>query len=137
MTQVVATRLQPLVQFREFPFGTADDPSMRDSFSPGPWQMQDKALAYLRAGHVLAVLMGADLADPFDPSARANPVIDGKVEGGATPMTDGTWLWPAALIYFIEQYNLRVPHEFIDHAAASGWRVDRQVVSQGLYEYDY
>jgi hypothetical protein len=130
MTQATATRLKPLVHFREFPFGTADDPSMREFFSPGPWQMQDNVLAYLRAGHVLSVLMGADLPDPFDPGARANPVIAGKVEGGATPMTDGTWLWPAGLIYFIEKYNLRVPREFIEHAAATGWRVDREAAAR-------
>jgi hypothetical protein len=137
MTQAIATRLKALVHFREFPFGTADDPSMQEFFSPGPWQMQDKVLAYLRAGHELGVLMGADLLDPFEPGARANLVIEGKVGSGATPMTDGTWLWPAAFVYFIEKYNLRVPREFIGHAAATGWQVDREAVARGQYEYDY
>jgi hypothetical protein len=137
MTQDVEIRLKPVVHFREFPFGTPADPSMREFMAPQPWEMQDKVLAYLRSGCILAHVMGADLPDWFDPSRRANPIIDGQLEGGVTPMTDGTWFWPAGLIYFIEKYNVRVPQEFIEHAAASGWRVDREAVSRGSYEYDY
>jgi hypothetical protein len=137
MVQAVTTRLKAVVHFREFPFGTAYDPSMKEFFSPGPWEMQDKVPAYLRGGYVLGYLMGADLPDPFDPGARANPLIEGKLEGGANPMTDGTWFWPAGLIYFVEKYNLRLPQEFVEHAAATGWRVDREAVARGLYEYDY
>jgi hypothetical protein len=81
--------------------------------------------------------MGADLPDWFDPSQRANPMIDGGRLGGVTPMTDGVWFWPAALIYFIEKYNVRVPSEFLDHSASQGWRVNKDQVSRGSYAYDY
>jgi hypothetical protein len=81
--------------------------------------------------------MGADLPDWFNPSERANPMIEGRGVGGVTPMTDGVWFWPAGLIYFIEKYNVRVPQQFIDHAASQNWRVNRTLVSQGSYEYDY
>jgi hypothetical protein len=102
-----------------------------------PWDKQDQVLAYLRAGYILGYPMGADLPDCFDSTQRANPTLEGRHVGGATPMTDGTWLWPAGLIYFIEKYNVRVPQEFVEHAAASGWRVDREAVGRGSYEYDY
>lgn len=137
MTQQLAVRLKPVVHFREFPFGTSTDPSMRESMATQPWQQQDKVLAYLRSGHVVAYPMGASLTDWFDRTRQANPVIAGHPEGGATPMTDGVWLWPAGLIYFIERYNVRLPEEFVAYAASQKWRIDREQVSRGIYEYDY
>jgi hypothetical protein len=110
---------------------------MRDFMAAVPWEKQGQVLAYLRSGYILGYPMGGDLPDWFDNSQRANPVIEGRQVGGATPMTDGIWFWPAGLISFIEKYNVRVPQEFIEHAAASGWCVDREAVSRGSYEYDY
>jgi hypothetical protein len=132
-----AVKVKPVVRFREFPFGAVGDPSMREFRADEPWKDQEKVLDYLHSGYVVALVMGADLPDRFDASCRANPVINGKVEGGATPMTDGVWLWPAGLIYFIEKYNVRVPQEFIDYAARNGWRVDQEAVRRGSYEFDY
>jgi hypothetical protein len=137
MAETIATKLKAVVHFREFPFGTIADPSMRQFMAKDPWEHQAEVLAYLRSGHVLGLPMSADLPDWFDPSARANPAIESGHKGGVTPMTDGVWFWPAGLIHFIEKYNVRVPQEFIDHAASHAWRVDRASVSQGFYEYDY
>ena len=47
MAQVIATRLKSVVHFREFPFGTADDPSMKDCMAPGPWENKQHVLGYL------------------------------------------------------------------------------------------
>ena len=52
-------------------------------------------------------------------------------------MTDGTWFWPAGLIHFIEKYHVLVPQEFIEHAARNQWRVNKDLVRQGAYDYDY
>jgi hypothetical protein len=132
-----AVTLKPVVHFREFPFGTDQDPSMREAASSQPWEHQEKVLEYLRSGYALAYPMGADLPDWFDRTKRANPVIAGKVEGGATPLTDGVWLWPAGLIYFVEHYNVRLPQEFLDHAARNNWQIDKEAVARGEYDYDY
>jgi hypothetical protein len=137
MAENTVVRLKPVVQFREFPFGTAADPSMRECMAPQPWEHQDLVLEYLRSGYVLARPLGADLPDWFDRTARANPLVEGRREGGATPMTDGVWLWPAGLIHFVEKYNVRVPNEFVEHAAKNRWRVDQELVRQGTYDYDY
>jgi hypothetical protein len=81
--------------------------------------------------------MGADLADCFDRPHRANPLIDGQHLGGATPMTDGEWFWYAGLIHFVEKYNVRLPQEFLEHAAKQGWRVDRDRVPRRSYDFSY
>jgi hypothetical protein len=130
-------KLKPIVHFREFPFGTIKDPSMREFMAPQPWENQSKVVEYLRSGVILGIPMGASLSDWFDPADQANPTIEGRREGGVTPLTDGVWFWPAGLIHFIEKYNVALPEEFVHHAAQNGWRVDKETVSQGMYDYDY
>jgi len=129
--------LTPVVRFREFPFGTIHDPSMRDAMAGHPWENQDKVLDYLRSGLVLGVTMGADLTDWFDPPNKANPLIEGKRRGGVTEMTDGIWFWYAGLIHFVEKYNIQLPQRFIDHAAQQGWRVNKEQIAARRYEFSY
>jgi len=129
--------LKPVVRFREFPFGTTADLSMREKMSVKPWLNQDQALDYLRSGLILGVTMGADLTDWFDPPAKANPKISGQPEGGTTEMTDGTWFWYAGLIYFVEKYNVRLPDEFLQHAAKQGWHVKKDRIPAYHYDCSY
>lgn len=133
----VAIELQPVVAFREFPFGTIRDPSMREFMAAGAWDGEADVLAYLRSGHILGHPMSANLPDWFDPANRANPLIDGKPLGGVTPMTDGVWVWPAGLIYFVEKYHVLLPHDFLHRAAKYDWLIDKLAVEQGRYEYEY
>jgi len=133
----IAIKLKPVVRFREFPFGTIDDPSMREFMRPKPYQEQDKVLAYLKSGQILAYPMGADLVDWFDRPKRANPWIDGQQLGGATPLTDGEWFWYAGLIHFVEKYNVRLLQAFLDCAAQRGWRVEKDRIPQGQYDFSY
>jgi hypothetical protein len=102
-----------------------------------PWKDQDRVLEYLRSGHVLALTMGADLTDWFDRPHKVNPVINGHLEGGTTPMGDGVWFWYAGLIYFVEKYNVRIPEEFVQHAARQNWRVRQPLDPSCRYLYSY
>jgi hypothetical protein len=137
ITQEVTVKLKPVVRFREFPFGTSNDPSMREFMAPDMWQNQDKAVEYLKSGLVLAYPVGADLIDWFDRPMRANPLINGKQLGGTTPLTDGTWFWHAGLIHFIEKYNVRLPQEFLEYAGQHAWRVEQDAVPRCRYDFSY
>jgi hypothetical protein len=130
-------KLKPVVRFREFPFGTVDDPSMREAMSPQPRENEANVLAYLRSGLIYALPMGAGLMDWFDPPQQANVFLDGERVGGVTPLTDGVWFWHAGLIHFVEKYHVRVPDELIAHAASRGWRVDRDAVPRVAYDDSY
>jgi hypothetical protein len=110
---------------------------MRDFLADRPWPLQEQVLGYLRSGLILGVTMGADLTDWLECSRKANPVIEGQAVGGTTEMTDGTWFWYAGLIYFIDRYNLRVPDEFIQHAARNNWSVDRERIPAVNYDCSY
>jgi hypothetical protein len=137
MSAPPTVRLTPVVRFREFPFGTLQDPSMGDFISDEPGPHQADALRYLRSGVISAIPMGGDLPDWRERSRKANPVIDGERLSGLTEMTDGVYLWFAALIYYVEEYNLRLPREFLDHAARHNWVVDRASVLPAHYEVNY
>lgn len=137
MATIPTVVLKPVVRFREFPFGTANDPSMREAMASQPWPRQAEVLDYLRSGLILGVTMGADLTDWFDPGNEANVTMDGRLVGGTTEMTDGTWFWYTGLIYFVEKYNVRVSGEFVQHAARNGWRVNQESVPACRYECSY
>jgi hypothetical protein len=137
MAEVTIVRLKPAVHFCEFPFGVRSDPSMREFMGERPQENQDKLLEYLRSGHVLALPMGASLTDWFDRPHKANPLIDGRIVGGVTPLGDGVWFWPAGLIHFVEKYNVRLPDEFTRFAAEQDWRVTRPLDEQCRYTYSY
>jgi hypothetical protein len=130
-------KLKPVVRFCEFPFGMASDPSMREFMVDQPWESQREAVAYLCSGHILGYLMGSRLRDHFDRTSYADVIVNGGREGGLTPLTDGTYFWPAGLAYFVERYNVRLPQEFLDHAASNGWKVDEARASRGYFDYDY
>jgi hypothetical protein len=36
-------------------------------------------------------------------------------------LTDGAWIWPADLAHYVERYHVRLPGEFVEHAAGRGW----------------
>jgi hypothetical protein len=110
---------------------------MRGFMSDHPREEQAHLLNYLRAGCIVAYPMGADLTDRFNPPKRANPTIRGKAVGGLTPMTDGTWFWYAGLIYFIENYNVAIPSEFVTHARQNHWQIDHATVEQHAYQLEY
>jgi hypothetical protein len=35
--------------------------------------------------------------------------------GGKSLKTDGVWVWPSDLSYYVEKYNLFLPPEFLQH----------------------
>lgn len=47
------------------------------------------------------------IIDPFNPSVN--------IEGGSSIWSDGTYYWREDLVYFIENYRVSVPQDFISH----------------------
>ncbi len=46
------------------------------------------------------------VSDPLDP--------DRVLPGGSSVMTDGSWFWRRDLAYFVRQYRVYVPDEFVE-----------------------
>ena len=43
--------------------------------------------------------------------------------GVASEYTDGTWLWRGDLSYYVRNYKLKLPEEFIDDMIRNNWKV--------------
>ena len=66
---------------------------------------QYKIVKYLQSGIVLAAC-GSVVEDIINPQ---NGII-----GTPDDLTDGTWMWPADLSYYVERYDLKLDEEFLD-----------------------
>ncbi|PLC40476.1 hypothetical protein C0Q88_21980 [Ralstonia pickettii] len=84
-------------------------------YLPSIYEAQNKLLpqdasdlvAYLRKGVPVFDVMEAT-RDPFDATKF--------VSGGASLLSDGTWVWREDLAYYLERYNVGVSSDFIKHA---------------------
>ncbi|MEH1014099.1 hypothetical protein V6U90_13435 [Micromonospora sp. CPCC 206060] len=38
-------------------------------------------------------------------------------------LTDGKWIWPSDLVYYLRTYHVVLPDEFLAHMASHGWVV--------------
>ncbi|MFD0687779.1 hypothetical protein [Actinomadura fibrosa] len=99
--------------FRELSHGDPDGPSLMACVSKGDVKKRNLLASYLEHGAVLAVT-GRDVYDVL--------ADDKTVSGRLALMTDGTWLWPADLSYYVRVYNVQLPLEFTEHAESLDWR---------------
>lgn len=91
-----------LLQYREFTNGNGNYPSIKDSFSKGPYYGQDKIVEYLRKGHVTLC----------SPTITVDVFTGQRIDNQKYLMTDGEYSWNNALAYYVEKYHLRLPLEF-------------------------
>ena len=79
-----------------------------DDTWPKPEQQQ--VLSYLRQGRSLLSFMGYSWCR-FRCGA-------GYAEMGADDLTDGTYIWPEGLAHYVEQHQLRLPDQAVQHILA-------------------
>jgi hypothetical protein len=78
------------------------------SFVDDNWNAEEKEriIAYLKAAHQMPYAAGGLSW------CRFRCGIAGL---GNTEFTDGTWLWPAGLLHYVETHNVKLPREVLDH----------------------
>lgn len=116
------TKLIRVGFFHEMKHGEPGGPSLAAARADAPPPHQKAIAAYLAAGHVYIATPGL-----------AKDVLDGKtVIGPPHYLTDGTYVWPGDLPYYVRTYNVRLPAAFVEHAMAHGFTmpasVDRSVL---------
>ncbi|MFF4543189.1 hypothetical protein [Streptomyces sp. NPDC001435] len=75
---------------------------------------EDTIVRYLEEGELL-VATGSwvdDLVNPDNKRIRQYSIL-----------TDGVWVWPSSLAYYLDRYHTELPDEFLRHMGASGWTV--------------
>lgn len=83
----------------------------------------DNICQYLESGieFVVAPGMSEDVINP-----------DKGISGISSIYTDGVWFWPGDLAYYVKNYRLKLPDEFISAMEKNGWKV-----SASLENLDY
>ena len=101
--------------YQEMPHGEPTDPSIKESVGKEHSQaMIEKICAYLDSGIPVVVCAGV-VTDILHP--ERGPA------GSPTSMTDGRWMWPGDLSYYVRNYKLKISDEFIETMEQNNWRV--------------
>ena len=78
---------------------------LQEALFETPYSFQKEIASYLRKGNV--ILTGL---------SRAKDVFTGeRIPDEVHIMTDGEYLWPNELAWYVEKYNLRLPKDFEEH----------------------
>ncbi|MFF0718248.1 MULTISPECIES: hypothetical protein [unclassified Micromonospora] len=92
--------------FRELGPGATDvyAGSIEAHLGRQPLEDAPGVIDYLRHGHVLIDVMGAEV----DVLGSGRHLV-----GGASVLTDGEWLWRDDLRFYVASYHLELPDEFL------------------------
>lgn len=86
--------------------------NLKDFVNAQPLENESEILSYLEKGIILFLR----------PVAVFDCLGDtGKFVGGANIYTDGNWLWKGYLPYFIKNYHVSLPMDFVEHARSNNW----------------
>jgi len=77
-----------------------------------------RILAYLGAGAACGVvpMLEEDLVEK-----PSTPI------GVPELVTDGEYVWPTTLCYYVKKYHIALPDEFVRHMRANGWKVPQGI----------
>ncbi|XUL89049.1 hypothetical protein ACQ86D_22430 [Streptomyces galilaeus] len=105
--------------------GTA--PSLRDAGrSSGEWD-EDRLVAYLEASHEIYTAMGAE---------RDVIADDVWITGAGSLVTDGTYVWPTELAYYVQRHHVALLPEFAAHIRARNYVSPEVPREQALAIFD-
>ena len=92
--------------------GKETDPSIHDVVKKGDSTLVEKICSYLSNGTTVIVSPGTTM-DVIDETAG--------VAGTGSSCTDGIWLWPDDLSYYVKKYNIALPDDFINTMKVNKW----------------
>lgn len=105
--------------YRELAGGSPTDPSIFDA-PRGEHPDREALLEYLQFGELHVGCPGV-VRDVYDPS--------GPPVAAAHELTDGMWVWPVAIAYYVLKYGLLLDEDFVAHARSRGWTPARRDAS--------
>lgn len=100
--------------YKEMPHGKSGDPSIFEFIQNKESINEEKIVSYLKQGIVL-VSCGGVVNDIINP--------DDGIAGCPNMMTDGTWVWPGDLAYYVKKYHIQLEAEFIKTMQKNKWTV--------------
>ena len=104
--------------YKEMPHGNENDHSIFDYIGKENTENIEKIYQYLNSGVVLAAC-GEVTKDVIHPEKG--------IAGTPDDMTDGKYIWPGDLAYYVKNYNLKLPDEFISTMKDNDWKVSKTI----------
>lgn len=99
--------------FRELPYGESEGPELKGSLSNFLGENIDQVVAYLKSGAAFIVSPGV---------SRDHLSGDHEVIGPLALLTDGKFLWPSDLAFYLRRYKVAIPSDFLMNMEINGWR---------------
>ena len=85
-----------------------------------PAEDEANIISYLESGVTLLLV----------PALKRDLLNENKFIGGASFRTDGVWCWRSYLTYYIKQYHIELPTEFLMHLRKNAWKIPKMSGSQ-------
>lgn len=100
--------------YKEMPHGNKNDLSILQFIREEGEVEEDKIYQYLKEGIVL-VSCGGIVKDVIN--------SDKGIAGCPDILTDGYWLWPGDLAYYVKEYHLQLEKKFIKTMRDNNWHI--------------
>ncbi|MCR5627408.1 MAG: hypothetical protein K6F99_08820 [Lachnospiraceae bacterium] len=111
-------KLKTVGYYKEMPHGRKTNNSILDSINKEKPENIEKIYQYLRGGVEFIV----------SPEITQDIIAPEKGTSGiASSYTDGIWLWPGDLAYYVKNYNLKLPDEFISTMKDNDWQISKTI----------
>lgn len=113
-------KLKKVGFFKELEYGDENGVSLKKIINNSPEKDEDKIINYLDSAMIIYVTAGI-VCDILDESKG----IIGTLE----ILTDGEWMWPSDLSYYIAHYHARLDKEFVDHVRKNNWTINKDKIN--------
>lgn len=84
----------------------------------GQLDVKSLVLSYLRSGCRIVYVPGVE---------KDLLAVEKKVIMGPHVRTDGVWAWTDDLTFYVDNYDLDLPSDFVHHCELSQWRVQENL----------
>jgi len=100
--------------YKEMPHGDKNDPSILQFIRDEGDIEESRICQYLEEGTVV-IACGGIVKDIVN--------ADNGIAGCPNMLTDGIWLWPGDLAYYVKRYHLKVNKDFIKSMRDNNWHI--------------
>lgn len=100
--------------YKELQHGDENGGSIIEALSSNTPANLLQIVNYLDHGHFFII----------SPTVVTDVLTEREVNIGTLAIqTDGVWAWPSDLVYYVKNYGISLPHDFVRHMAENLWVV--------------
>lgn len=141
------TTLEPVISVRELPPARSrlrqHLPSLRELVRPTAAPEEPALLSYLDQGVVCGIYNDRgllfDVLQPeqrLDVASQHDPRLSALGVRAGLLLTDGRWVWPGVLPYYVAVYHLQLPARFLQFGEQQHWKIDPAAIKPDELNWD-